>query len=338
MTQSDLDQLIDQIQTSLTPSQMGIDPQKRLQPFLKKLGIDLSKLPPIIHAVGTNGKGSTLAYMKAYLNKKGFKCHRYTSPHLIHYTERIEVADDPISSEVFKSILDQLKDYESLSLFDILTLVALKVFTENDADYCLLEAGLGGRYDSTNLDYPTYVIRAITSISLDHQEYLGESLEQIRAEKLAVIRPQDQVFYHQKMTSACEENLTLAQQILENGLGFKLTSQELNELLKTLWRGRYHDITQSFSKHFGCENLGHKFYIDGAHNVSAIQALISYFGYKNVIYVVQKNTRKPQWKEVVQEISPDHLMIVDGLDRFILTLEKEQKKTYRCLLQNAYLE
>jgi len=343
-----LDQKIHTIQHHFKSSKVFETPQKRLAPYLSALKINLSKLPPIIHAVGTNGKGSTLHYIKTLLNQQGKTCHRFTSPHLEHYCERIEIADQQITSEKFTLYLEQLLKMENifeLSLFDVLTLIALKTFQENPADYCLIETGLGGRLDSTNLDYPVPVNRVITSISLDHQEYLGSNLDQIIKEKKAVIRTYDNVYISDKIDNRTkylnlpliqQENLSLAINVLENLLEKTLSDEAIAQASKTLWRGRYQDITKAFAMKFNLTDLDHHFYIDGAHNIGGIKALVKHFGYDRTTYVIRSNKKKTGWEKLLKHIKPDHLIIVENkLDNFIDIIRK-RKKEYFVLCGSIY--
>lgn len=143
-------------------------------------------LPPIIHIAGTNGKGSTLAFMKAILERAGYKTHRYTSPHLFSLCERIEIAGVPVAEDVLRDELQSLKKIH-LTDFEKLTLAAFRLFSGVFADFLLLETGLGGRLDATNI-IKNPVVTGITSIGYDHQEFLGETLEEIAYEKAGIIK------------------------------------------------------------------------------------------------------------------------------------------------------
>ena len=147
-------------------------------------------LPPVIHIAGTNGKGSTLAMIRAGLEATGARVHAYTSPHLARFHERIRLAGELIDEEMLSEILDEClaaNGPEPITFFEITTCAAFLAFTRHPADYTLLEVGLGGRLDATNvIDRPALSI--ITPVSIDHQQYLGETLPEIAAEKAGILK------------------------------------------------------------------------------------------------------------------------------------------------------
>ena len=148
------------------------------------------RLPPVVHIAGTNGKGSTLAMLRAGLEATGARVHAYTSPHLARFHERIRLADELISEEALSAILDEClaaNGPDPITFFEITTCAAFLAFTRTPADYTLLEVGLGGRLDATNVvDRPALCI--ITPVSIDHQQYLGETLAQIATEKAGILK------------------------------------------------------------------------------------------------------------------------------------------------------
>ena len=148
------------------------------------------KLPPVIHIAGTNGKGSTQAMLRAGLEGVGKEVHAYTSPHLARFHERIRVAGDLISEEYLTEILDEcytVNGGESITYFEITTCAAFLAFARVKADYTLLEVGLGGRVDATNvIDTPALSI--ITPVSIDHQQFLGDTLAEIAGEKAGILK------------------------------------------------------------------------------------------------------------------------------------------------------
>ncbi|MGR3585250.1 MAG: bifunctional folylpolyglutamate synthase/dihydrofolate synthase, partial [Pseudooceanicola nanhaiensis] len=154
------------------------------------LGNPQEHLPPVIHVAGTNGKGSTLAMIRAGLEADGKRCHVYTSPHLARFHERIRLAGDLISEAYLAEVLDECyaaNGGEPITYFEITTCAALLAFARTPADYCLLEVGLGGRLDATNVvDKPALTV--ITPVSIDHQQYLGETLGQIAFEKAGILK------------------------------------------------------------------------------------------------------------------------------------------------------
>jgi len=164
----------------------------RMWRLLERLDHPERKLPPVIHVAGTNGKGSTLAMIRAGIEGAGMTAHAYTSPHLARFHERIRVAGTLISEPDLTAVLDecwQANGGEQITYFEITTCAALLAFSRTPADYTLLEVGLGGRLDATNVvAQPRLTV--ITPVSLDHQQYLGESLGQIAFEKAGILKRQ----------------------------------------------------------------------------------------------------------------------------------------------------
>ena len=149
------------------------------------------KLPPVIHIAGTNGKGSTQAMIRAGLEGAGRSVHAYTSPHLVRFHERIRLAGELISEPDLTVILDECyaaNGGENITYFEITTCAALLAFSRTKADYTLLEVGLGGRLDATNvIERPAATV--ITPISIDHEQFLGNTLGKIAVEKAGIIKP-----------------------------------------------------------------------------------------------------------------------------------------------------
>ena len=162
----------------------------RVHRLLTALGEPQLRLPPVIHIAGTNGKGSTQAMIRAGLEAGGAVVHAYTSPHLARFHERIRLAGTLISEPALTALLDECVSAngpDSITFFEITTCAALLAFARVPADFTLLEVGLGGRLDATNVvDRPRLTI--ITPVSIDHQQYLGETLPEIAGEKAGIIK------------------------------------------------------------------------------------------------------------------------------------------------------
>ena len=162
----------------------------RIERLLGDLGSPHKRLPPVVHVAGTNGKGSTVAFMRAALEAAGKRVHVYTSPHLVCFNERIRLDGALVDDERLAGALDRCESVnagQSISVFEITTAAALLLFSETPADYLLLEVGLGGRFDATNvIDAPAATI--ITPVSFDHPEFLGETVEKIAYEKAGILR------------------------------------------------------------------------------------------------------------------------------------------------------
>ncbi len=163
----------------------------RMERILAALGHPEKHLPPVVHVTGTNGKGSVLAFLRAMLEAAGLKVHVYTSPHLVRFHERIRLAGELISEDHLNAVLDEceaVNDGAEITYFEITTAAAFIAFARTPADVVLLENGLGGRLDATNV-VARPAATAITSVSMDHQQFLGNSLGEIATEKAGIIKP-----------------------------------------------------------------------------------------------------------------------------------------------------
>jgi len=163
----------------------------RVHRLLARMGHPERSLPPVVHVAGTNGKGSTTAMMRAGIEAAGQTTHVYTSPHLARFHERIRLAGEIIPEPKLARYLDECYEAnggQPITFFEITTVAALVAFSRVKADWTLLEVGLGGRLDATNVvDRPRLTV--VTPISYDHQQYLGESLAEIAFEKAGIIKP-----------------------------------------------------------------------------------------------------------------------------------------------------
>ena len=162
----------------------------RLKKLLDKLGNPHKYLPPTIHIAGTNGKGSTLSFLKKILLHNNYSVHSYTSPHLVNFTERICINNKQISTIKLYNCLKYIKkinENKPITFFEITTAAAFLLFAKNKGDILLLETGLGGRLDATNI-IPKKLLSIITPISFDHEEFLGKSITKIANEKIGIIR------------------------------------------------------------------------------------------------------------------------------------------------------
>jgi dihydrofolate synthase/folylpolyglutamate synthase len=175
--------------TALYPRFMDLqlDRERRL---LAEIGHPERHLPPVIHVAGTNGKGSTVAYLRAMLEAAGKRVHVFTSPHLVRFNERIRLAGKLVTSRRLNAMLEEVERINAgkpITQFEITTSAALKLFADTPADYLLLEVGMGGSFDSTNIvNHPAGVI--ITPVDYDHQAYLGNTIAEIAANKAGILK------------------------------------------------------------------------------------------------------------------------------------------------------
>lgn len=163
----------------------------RVESLLGDLGRPHEALPPVVHVAGTNGKGSVIAFLRAILEAAGLRVHTYTSPHLVRFNERIRVAGEIIGDADLTALLEECERINGdrpITFFEVTTAAAFLAFARTPADIALLETGLGGRLDATNT-VKNPALTVITPISLDHQQYLGDTVELIAAEKAGILKP-----------------------------------------------------------------------------------------------------------------------------------------------------
>ncbi len=174
---------------ALHPKLIDLHLERELD-LLERLGNPHRKLPPVVHVAGTNGKGSTVAYLRAFLEAAGKRVHVYTSPQLVHFRERIRLAGTLVSNAQLNGALEtceRVNEGRPITYFEITTAAAFVLFAEVPADFLLLEVGLGGRYDATNVvDRPLGTV--ITPVSIDHVEYLGTTVAKIAHEKAGILK------------------------------------------------------------------------------------------------------------------------------------------------------
>ena len=162
----------------------------RVWRLLDLMGNPQDSLPPVVHVAGTNGKGSVIAYLRAMLEAAGRRVHVYTSPHLVRFHERIRLAGALIAEPALVALLEECEAAngpDPITFFEITTVAALVAFARVPADVVLLEVGLGGRLDATNV-VARPAATVITSVSMDHMQYLGDTLEQIAFEKAGILK------------------------------------------------------------------------------------------------------------------------------------------------------
>jgi dihydrofolate synthase/folylpolyglutamate synthase len=162
----------------------------RTERLLDALGRPQDKMAPVIHVAGTNGKGSTVAFLRSITEAAGMTVHVLTSPHLVRFVERIRIAGRLIEEAALAQILERVEAANAgqpITFFEITTVAALVAFAETPADLCLIEVGLGGRFDATNvINRPA--VSVITPIDYDHQDFLGSEISRIAWEKAGIIK------------------------------------------------------------------------------------------------------------------------------------------------------
>lgn len=199
----------------------------RISDLLKKLGKPQNRLPPVIHVAGTNGKGSTLAFTRAILEAQGYKVHVHTSPHLVNWHERYRLAGKLVSDDVLADVIQRVADANDdkpITVFELLSAVMFVLFSEHEADFALVEVGLGGRFDATNV-IPNPRVCAIAPVALDHQAYLGDTIEKIAFEKAGIIKKHVPVAVGRQQDSARD---TIEEVARKNGSSIVIGGQDFD--------------------------------------------------------------------------------------------------------------
>jgi dihydrofolate synthase/folylpolyglutamate synthase len=267
-------------------------------------------MPPTIHIAGTNGKGSTLAFLKNIFQDAGYKVHRYTSPHLVEFNERIEICGEKIDDKFLNEVLDKCREAceinpkIDITFFEATTACAFLAFSKIEADILLLETGMGGEFDATNV-LPQVLCSIITTISLDHQEFLGATIEKIAEAKAGIIKencpiicvdqnPQildlikskasklnakfvnSEVFFENLNFNLGDikiplngshqiENAKLAISCVKHQNHFKISDENIkNGIEKTRWKARLEKIEDGIFSQKLPQNF--QLYLDGSHN------------------------------------------------------------------------
>ena len=316
---------------------LGLD---RITRLLDRLGRPQDELPPVFHVAGTNGKGSTCAFLRAALEASGRTVHAFTSPHLVRFNERVRIAgkliEDAELSALLTEVLDASDDIEP-SFFEVTTAVAFVAFARTPSDAAVIEVGLGGRLDATNvIEHP--VATGIAAIGIDHQQFLGQSLVEIAAEKAGIAKrdvplvvlaqPGEAEAAIQRSADECGapvflenrdwtidptlrssllgdhqvRNANLAWQMLQAQSRFPVgRASFLSGLTSVQWPARFQLLAD------GPLTRGVETWLDGAHNVEAadaLAALLADHGPKHIIAGILANKDAAA---IVAELAPHAL-------------------------------
>ena len=299
-----------------TPNKQSISdnsPEKLLK-VLDRLDNPQDKLPPTIHVAGTNGKGSTVAFLASIFQAGGYKTHVYTSPHLHHCNERIVIANHQIDDGYLYEILEEIRiasDGISLTLFEGLTLAAILAFSKNPADVCIVETGMGGRVDATNV-IDKKIATIITSISLDHQDFLGDNLFAIACEKAHIMRAGVPCIIASQNAEAMKaielRSLEIENSLLYFGKNFKISVDEDESF-------NFEYFEENFSKSFA--NLtkpalaGWHQYLNSA---LAIAAICTIKNFNNISQdAINDGLKKVKWPSRLEKLNHQLLRSEDEL-------------------------
>jgi dihydrofolate synthase/folylpolyglutamate synthase len=315
---------------------------ERISALLDRLGRPQDKLPPVFHVAGTNGKGSTVAFLRAALEASGYHVHAFTSPHLVRFNERIRIAGRLIDDQPLVELLTEVLDFSTgiePSFFEVATAVALLAFARSPADASILEVGLGGRLDATNvIERP--LLTGIASLGLDHQHFLGPDIVSIAREKAGIAKagvPLISLAQHAEAEAAiaqvaAERGAPLllegrdwtVQPDLQTGLAGRhqkrnaclawamLSAQDkldvprptfLAAIKDTRWPARFQRLQN------GPLTGGKPTWIDGAHNPAAAAALADILAESGPMHIILGILANKDAKAMVAALAPHALSI-----------------------------
>ncbi len=282
---------------------------KRLERLLEKLGSPHKKLPPTIHIAGTNGKGSTLSFIKSILENNDYSIHSYTSPHLEKFNERININNKQVTT---KNLLNSLKYVKKINknkpitFFEITTAAAFLLFAKYKADFLILETGLGGRLDATNV-VSNKIMSIITAIDIDHEEFLGNTLQKITKEKLGIIKNSKNIIIakqKQEVSSFITKKLKNKKNIYFYKKDFKI---KLIDKKKFLFE--FYDIKRKFSN----PTLLGKHQIDNASTAIAASIILKKNNYNIRLNSLSKSIYNTKWPGRIERIKyKNKIVIFDG--------------------------
>ena len=308
MNQASLDRLLERLE-KLHPKFIDLSLERLLR-LLTKLDNPHLKLPQVIHIAGTNGKGSTLSFIKEILIQHDYKVHCYISPHLESIEERFVVSNrNVMKRKLYKAIkyVELINNNAPITFFEITTAVAFYLFSKSSADFLILETGLGGRLDATNV-IKNSIIDIITPISYDHQEYLGNTLKKITKEKLGIIKKTSSIIIGKQ------------EKIIENYILKKLIKNKN----KKIFFGKNFKILKIYNKTFSMILNKKKLYFKkpallGEHQIeNSTLAIVAAFelkkaGYKISNNIINKALIKTMWKGRLEKLNfKNHTVYLDG--------------------------
>ena len=292
----------------------------RIKKFLEKIGSPEKNLK-VIHVAGTNGKGSTVNFIKDIL-KEDYKVGSFVSPHLITYCDRIKIGDEEISQEDFGEIgqfiiskePEIIEDYGELNLFEFLTIMAIIYFDREKVDIAVLEVGMGGRADSTNIfTSREKLISIITSISMDHMEYLGDTIEEIADAKAGIITDNGLVLTTNKDPKILG---VIDREAEEKSAEIYYTKDLESEIIKSDLRGIDFKVKLGDWEEFSLTQIG-DYQVENA--LGAIYALYL-LNKKGILKIsldeIRNRIKNSRWAGRMEIVSRDPLIILDGAHNF----------------------
>jgi len=281
----------------------------RLEYLLKQLGDPHKNLPPTIHIAGTNGKGSTLSFIKNILKNNNYSVHTYTSPHLEKFSERININNKQVNASRLLASLKFVKKINKgrpITFFEITTAAAFVLFSKYKADFLILETGLGGRLDATNI-IPKKFLSIITSIGIDHEEFLGNTLRKIATEKLGIIKNTNKVIIAKQNKEL--ENFIFKKLQKMKGVYYYNKDYKFKKIDKNKFFYQFQNIKRNFSK----PSLEGDHQIENASTAITAAIVLKKNNYNIKINSLGKSISNTKWPGRIEKIKyKNKIIIFDG--------------------------
>ena len=281
----------------------------RLESLLEKLGNPHKNLPLTIHIAGTNGKGSTLSFIKNILKNNNYSVHTYTSPHLEKFSERININNKQVNSNRLLASLKFVKKINKdrpITFFEITTAAAFVLFSKYKADFLILETGLGGRLDATNI-IPKKFLSIITSIGIDHEEFLGNTLKKITTEKLGIIKNTNNIIIAKQNKEV--ENFIFKKLKKMNSVYYYNKDYKFKKIDKNKFFYQFQNIKRNFSK----PSLEGDHQMENASTAITAAIVLKKNNYNIKINSLGKSISNTKWPGRIEKIKyKNKIIIFDG--------------------------
>jgi dihydrofolate synthase/folylpolyglutamate synthase len=281
----------------------------RLESLLEKLDNPHKNLPPTIHIAGTNGKGSTLSFIKNILKNNNYSVHTYTSPHLEKFSERININNKQVDARRLLTSLKFVKKINKdrpITFFEITTAAAFVLFSKYKADFLILETGLGGRLDATNI-IPKKFLSIITSIGIDHEEFLGNTLKKITTEKLGIIKNTNNIIIAKQNKEV--ENFIFKKLKKMNSVYYYNKDYKFKKIDKNKFFYQFQNIKRNFSK----PSLEGDHQMENASTAITAAIVLKKNNYNIKINSLGKSISNTKWPGRIEKIKyKNKIIIFDG--------------------------
>lgn len=281
----------------------------RLESLLEKLGNPHKNLPLTIHIAGTNGKGSTLSFIKNILKNNNYSVHTYTSPHLEKFSERININNKQVNASRLLASLKFVKKINKdrpITFFEITTAAAFVLFSKYKADFLILETGLGGRLDATNI-IPKKFLSIITSIGIDHEEFLGNTLKKITTEKLGIIKNTNNIIIAKQNKEV--ENFIFKKLKKMNSVYYYNKDYKFKKIDKNKFFYQFQNIKRNFSK----PSLEGDHQMENASTAITAAIVLKKNNYNIKINSLGKSISNTKWPGRIEKIKyKNKIIIFDG--------------------------